>query len=151
RRSTFALLALLLVAAACAPDKEPPPGPPPPPPLGFPCSSSPGTPAPGNDPLRTGWYPDEPGLHPSDTGCAFGEMWSNQVDGQVYAQPVVDEGAGPSGQNVLVVATERNKIYGFNSVSGQKLWDGPSNLGPPWNPNDLNPPCTDLAPWVGIT
>jgi len=138
-----ALLALVGVAVACAPPKPPPP----PPPLGFPCSGSPGSPVSGNDPLRTGWYPDQPGLNPSAGGeCGFGEQWSAGVDGQVYAAPVVDPGVGPNG--TLVVATETNHVYGLDPVTGQEVWHR-SDLGVPWNPNDLG--CPDLTPWVGIT
>jgi hypothetical protein len=138
-----ALLALVGVAAACAPPKDPPP----PPALGFPCSSSPGSPASGNDPLRTGWYPDQPGLNPSAGGqCTFGQQWSTGVDGQVYAAPLVDPGAGANG--TVLVATESNHVYGLNAETGQAAWHR-SDLGVPWNPADLS--CNDLIPSVGIT
>jgi len=138
-----ALLALVGVAAACAPPKDPPP----PPALGFPCSSSPGSPASGNDPLRTGWYPDQPGLNPSAGGqCTFGEQWSTGVDGQVYAAPLVDPGAGANG--TVLVATETNHVYGLDADTGQQIWHR-TDLGVPWNPADLS--CNDLIPSVGIT
>jgi hypothetical protein len=145
RRGVLALLAVLAlasVAAACVP-----PPPPPPPDLSFPCSASPGSPVSGNDPLRTGWYPDQPGLDPSaGGGCGFGEQWSTGVDGQVYAAPVVDPGAGAHG--TLLVATETNHVYGLDAQTGQQVWHR-SDLGVPWNPADLS--CADLTPWVGIT
>jgi hypothetical protein len=145
KRSAFAVLAVAALAAACAPVKPPPP--PPLPPLDMPCSASSGSPVAGNDPLRSGWYPDQPGLNPSAGGqCAFGEQWSAPVDGQVYAQPVVDPGAGPNG--TLVVATETNHVYGFDAVTGQQLW-ARNYLGPPWDPNELA--CQDLSPSVGTT
>ena len=101
----------------------------------------------GNDPLRSGWYPDQPGLNPSAGGqCAFGEQWSTAVDGQVYAAPLVDAGAGANG--TLLVATETNHVYGFDAVTGQQLWHR-TDLGVPWNPADLS--CADLTPWIGIT
>ena len=138
----FAVLALASVAAACVP-----PPPPPPPDLSFPCSASPGSPVSGNDPLRTGWYPDQPGLDPSaGGGCGFGEQWSRQVDGQVYSPPQVDPGVGANG--TLLVATETNHVYGLDAVTGQPLWQR-SDLGVPWNPADLS--CGDLTPSVGIT
>lgn len=145
RRSVLALLAVLALAtlaAACVP-----PPPPPPPDLSFPCSASPGSPVSGNDPLRTGWYPDQPGLNPSaGGGCGFGEQWSTGVDGQVYAAPVVDPGAGAHG--TLLVATETNHVYGLDAETGSPVWQR-SDLGVPWNPADLS--CGDLTPWVGIT
>jgi hypothetical protein len=97
--------------------------------------------------LRTGWYPDQPGLNPSAGGdCSFGELWSSAVDGQVYAQPLVDPGATPNG--TLLVATETNNIYGFDAVTGQELWHR-DDLGAPWSSGDLG--CTDLFPAVGVT
>jgi len=147
RRSGLAVAALLgltAVAAACAPPKEPPP---PPPALGFPCSASPGSPVSGNEPLQTGWYPNQPGLNPSvGGGCGFGEQWSAPVDGQVYARPLVDPGVGPNG--TLVVATETNQVYGLNAATGQQVWHR-TDLGVPWNAADLG--CGDLTPSVGIT
>jgi hypothetical protein len=143
RRGVLALVAIVGLAAACVP-----PPPPPPPPLGFPCSAPAGSPVAGNDPLRSGWYPDQPGLNPSAGGqCAFGELWASQVDGQVYAAPLVEPDVGPNG--TLLVATETNNIYGFDAVTGQQLWT--RNLGPAWNPADLDPNCLDLVPSVGIT
>ena len=142
-RGVFALLAVAGLAAACVP-----PPPPPPPPLGFPCSTPAGSAVSGNDPLRSGWYPDQPGLNPSAGGeCGFGEVWSKSVNGQVYAAPLVDAGAGPNG--TLLVTTETNDIYGFDAVTGQQLWT--RKLGPAWNPADLDPGCTDLVPSVGVT
>jgi hypothetical protein len=71
----------------------------------------------GNDPLRTGWYPDQPGLNPSaGGGCGFGEQWSTGVDGQVYAAPLVDPGAGANG--TVLVATETNHVYGLDAETG---------------------------------
>jgi len=148
RRSGFVLAAFLAsaaIAAACAPTKDPPS--PPPPPLAFPCSSSSGSPVSGNEPLQTGWYPNQPGLNPSaGGGCGFDEQWSLPVDGQVYARPRVDPKVGVNG--TLLVATETNHVYGFDAATGQQLWHR-TDLGVPWNPADVG--CGDLTPWVGIT
>lgn len=145
KRSGLALAALLTlaaVAAACAPPKEPPP----PPPLGMPCTSAPGSSVSGNDPLRTGWYPDQPGLNPSVGGeCAFGQLWSAPVDGQQYAQPLVDPGT-----NTVIVSTETNHLYGFDATTGAPKWVR-NDLGQPFNPNDLPGGCGDLTPSIGIT
>jgi hypothetical protein len=145
------LLAIAGLAAACVP---PPPPPPPLPPVPVPCSSAPGSAVSGNDPLRTGWYPDQPGLNPSAGGqCAFGEQWAAPVNGQVYAPPLVDPGANaPDG--TLLVATETNDVYGFDAVDGHLIWS--RNFGTPWDPSTINGPdgsqgCADLSPSVGIT
>jgi hypothetical protein len=93
--------------------------------------------------LRTGWYPNESSLTPDlVSGGTFGELWSAPVEGQVYAQPLLDDGT-------LLVATEENKVYGLDPLTGALRWPKALNLGEPWNPNDIS--CGDLAPWIGVT
>jgi len=107
------------------------------------CTAAAGSSVPGNDPLRSGWYPDQPGLAPvSSGGCAFGQLFAAPVNGQVYAQPVVDVGT-----NTLLVATEANWIYGLDPATGAQKWA--RNLGVSWNASDLG--CQDLTPTVGVT
>ena len=73
--------------------------------------------------MRTGWYPDQPGLNPSaGGGCAFGQLWSGPVNGQVYAAPLVEQDVGANG--TLFVATETNDIYGFDAVTGWGVPNG---------------------------
>jgi hypothetical protein len=93
------------------------------------------------DPLRTGWYPDQPGLSPELVGSAtFGRMFSTQVKGQVYAQPLLSDAT-------LLVVTESNDIYGLDPESGQVRWT--RNVGVPFNAADVR--CGDLAPTIGVT
>ncbi len=93
------------------------------------------------DNLRTGWYPNEPSITPELlSGGTFGRLWSTPVTGQVYAQPLLDDGT-------LFVATEENNLYGLNGATGAQQWT--KNLGTPWNPGELG--CGDLAPKVGVT
>ncbi|HEV3034607.1 MAG TPA: choice-of-anchor D domain-containing protein, partial [Solirubrobacteraceae bacterium] len=93
------------------------------------------------DNLRTGWYPNEPSITPELlSGGTFGRLWSTPVEGQVYAQPLLDNGT-------LFVATEKNNLYGLNPATGAQQWS--KNLGEPWNPGELE--CADLAPKVGVT
>lgn len=95
------------------------------------------------DDLRTGWYPDEPSITPGlVSGGTFGQLWSTPVEGQVYAQPLLDDGT-------LLVATETNKVYGLDPTTGALQWSQPLNLGTPWNPNDIG--CGDLTPSIGVT
>jgi HYDIN/CFA65/VesB-like, Ig-like domain/PQQ-like domain len=95
------------------------------------------------DDLRTGWYPTEPALTPQlVSGGTFGQMWSTPVEGQVYAQPLLDE-------NTLLVATENNKVYGLNPATGAMRWPKPLDLGTPWNAGDIG--CGDLWPTIGVT
>ena len=93
------------------------------------------------DNLRTGWDPDEPGLSPAALrGGDFGRVFSRRVRGQVYAQPLI---VG----NTVIVATERDWVYGLNAATGRVKWS--DHLGTPWSAATTN--CTDLVPTVGIT
>ncbi len=95
----------------------------------------------GNDPMRTGWYPNQATLTPSLVSSGtFGQQFSTPVNGQIYAQPLVWNGT-------LLIATETNWIYGLDAISGAILWS--RNLGTPFNAADLA--CGDLTPSVGIT
>jgi hypothetical protein len=95
------------------------------------------------DDLRTGWFPNEPGLTPQlVSGGSFGQLWSASVDGQVYAQPLLS----PTG--TLVVATENDSVYGLDPATGVQQWA--ASLAPtPWNPADIG--CGDIAPSIGTT
>ena len=90
---------------------------------------------------RTALYSDQAGLTPQlVSGGTFGQMFESPVDGQVYAQPVI-------ANDTVLVATEKNNIYGINALTGARSWS--RNVGVPWNPNDVG--CADLLPWYGIT
>src|ERR1700737_506725 len=96
-----------------------------------------------HDDLRDGWYPEQPSLTPQlVSGGTFGQLWSTNVDGQVYAQPLLANGS-------LLIATENNKVYALDPATGSPRWSSPLDLGTPWNPADLN--CTDLTPHIGVT
>ncbi len=89
----------------------------------------------------TGWYPDQSDLSSVVVpGGTFGQLFSAPVDGQVYAQPLVADGT-------LLVATENDKAYGFDPVSGAQRWS--VDLGTPFNASDVA--CNDLVPTVGVT
>ncbi|MDO8210900.1 choice-of-anchor D domain-containing protein [Conexibacter sp. CPCC 206217] len=94
------------------------------------------------DALRTGWYPNQPGLAPATVSSSqFGRLFKVPVDGQVYAQPLVF-------QNTLLIATEDNNVYGLDPATGAQRWT-PRNYGVPFNADDVG--CADLSPHVGIT
>jgi hypothetical protein len=96
----------------------------------------------GND-LRDGWYPDQPRLAPDLVGGGtFGKLWSADVDGQVYAQPLV------SGGHVLV-ATQRNQVSSFDAETGTTTWSRTLPHPTPFNPADVS--CSDLVPDIGVT
>jgi hypothetical protein len=95
----------------------------------------------GGDELRTGWYPESSSISPQlVSGGSFGQMWSAGVEGSVYAQPLLADGT-------LLVATERNKVYGLDPSTGAQKWS--KSLGTPWNPADVG--CADLTPTIGVT
>jgi hypothetical protein len=93
------------------------------------------------DDLRDGWYPNQPALSPDAVAdSTFGQLWDAPVDGQVYAQPLV---TGTS----VIVATERNKVYSFDSETGATKWS--RDLGPSYPANLIG--CGDLNPDLGVT
>ena len=96
------------------------------------------------DALRTGWYRDQPQLSPGQvTGGTFGRLFDAEIDGQVYAQPLVAGGT-------LLVATEENKVYGLDPVTGARRWT--RDLGTPFDPGHVGDfGCGDIYPHVGVT
>ena len=93
------------------------------------------------DNARDGWYPDEPNLSPASiTSGDFGQLFSTQLNGAVYGQPLLDDG-------VLVVTTEADWTYGLDPVSGAILWS--RNVGTAFNEGSQEG-CGDLS-LSGIT
>ncbi|MEO8749932.1 MAG: ricin-type beta-trefoil lectin domain protein [Allobranchiibius sp.] len=93
------------------------------------------------DTLRTGWDPSEAGLSPANASSPyFGKLFSTQLNGQIYAQPILANG-------VLLVVTENNWIYGLDPVTGAIRWQ--RNVGPAWPASAIG--CTDLVPNLGVT
>jgi outer membrane protein assembly factor BamB len=103
--------------------------------------------------LRTAWDAHEPALTPAHVASAsVGQLFvtrlpkvaGNRLSGpqtqQVEAQPLVADG-------YLVIATEENRVYGLNPVTGTVRWS--HDLGPSWPVSTIG--CTDLVPDVGVT
>lgn len=81
----------------------------------------------GNSTFRTGEYVSST-LQPSAVRFgAFGQIGTYQVDGWVYAQPLIQEGVviGGVSKNVLFIATNNNSLYAFDASS--------STLPPIWH------------------
>ena len=111
-----------------------------------------------NDNTRQGANLSESILTPENVNQnSFGKLFSYDVDGYVYAQPLYVSGLNIPDQgahNVVFVATEHNSVYAFDADSnaganGGLLWQ--VNLGtsvPSANPNF---PFAAIKPEVGIT
>jgi len=114
-----------------------------------------------NNPARTGAVLDEKILSPSTLrNQGFGKLFAFEVDGQIYAQPLVVTGLevpGRGARNVVYVATMRNMVYAFDA-------DGP-DVAPLWKtylgapmaydriPKDAGAQLGqyNIRPFIGIT
>ena len=116
-----------------------------------------------NDNARTGQNLNETLLTPSNVNASqFGKLFTNAVDGQVYAQPLYLANVRIPGQgihNVVYVATEHDGLYAFDADSNQA-----PNATPLWYRSFLNPAagvtsypsseafgCGQITPELGIS
>ena len=113
---------------------------------------------------RTGQNLNETILTPSNVNpTQFGKLFSQAVDGYVYAEPLYLPNVTIGGQthNVVFVATENDSVYAFDADS-----NGSSNANPLWfasmlttahgaasgaTPPSSNVIGTDIIPELGIT
>lgn len=124
---------------------------------------------------RTGLNDGETRLTPANVSSAkgFGKLFSQQVDGQIYAQPLYVANLSIKGRgthNVVFVATQGASVYAFDADSGQganaqPLWrasllDAAHGAAPGATPvpiTDLGvnaqgqAMCNDIAPQLGVT
>lgn len=103
------------------------------------------------DLLRTGWNQSENDLTPTTVGSStFGKLTTLDVDGNVFAQPLLVSGfTMPDGttHDVLVVATGHDSVYAFDAQTYALLWQ--VSLGKPQSSGDVG--CSDVVPEYGIS
>ncbi len=102
------------------------------------------------DSARTGANLKEKVLTTSNVnGATFGKLFTRNLDGQVYAQPLYV--GGVNGKNVVYVATEHNSVYAFDAddmrPTAPPLWQ--KSFGPSVPAQDTG--CGLLTPEIGIT
>ena len=118
-----------------------------------------------NDDARSGVNSAESLLTPANVNVTgFGKLFSYEVDGYLYAQPLVMSAVGVPGRglhNVVFVATEHDSVYAFDADD-----NGGDNAAPLWHrgfledapegvvvtpvPSD-DVDSDDLSPEIGIT
>ena len=116
-----------------------------------------------NDIGRTGQNLNETILNTANVNATlFGRLFTQKVDGQVYAQPLYLTGITVSGavHNVIFVATQHDSVYAFDADSNTG-----TNAAPLWQASMLTaahgaaagattipwPSGSDITPEVGIT
>ena len=107
-----------------------------------------------NDNSRTGANLKETALTAKNVDVTrFGKLFTRDVDGEVYAQPlyVPNLMIGRVKHNVVFVATMNNSIYAFDGddpAQSAPLWS--KNYGPPINAWEVQCCCNDISTKIGI-
>ena len=112
-----------------------------------------------NDNTRSGWNDTETALTTTNVNVRqFGEVFTLQVDDQLYAQPLVvgHVSIGGGFHNVVYVATVNNTLYAFDGDDGTLYWQKSftaPGMRPPKN-SDMTGACggsyQDFSGNIGI-
>ena len=106
-----------------------------------------------NDIERTGQNLTEQILTPTNVKSSFGQLFHDNVDGLVDAQPLIKTNVSIPGQgthNVVYVVTENDTVYAFDAdTAGPPLWHV-SVLGTNETASD-DRGCSQVTPQIGIT
>ncbi len=100
----------------------------------------------GFDNSRSGTNLNETILTPANVNSSqFGKLFTVNLDGEVYAQPLYLSALAIGGgvHNVVYVATMNNTVYALDADNGQQLWS--QNFGPGINSSEL--PGLNVAPY----
>lgn len=102
-----------------------------------------------NDLARTGANTSETILSPANVTNSFGKLFTDNVDGQVYAQPLYVQNLSIGGgiHNVVFVCTESNSVYALDADTVSNIY-WRDKLGVPF---PAPSGCGDLTPVIGIT
>jgi len=109
-----------------------------------------------NDQARDGWNQNETLLTTSNVNSTnFGKLFSNAVDGQVYAQPLYmpNVSIGGGTHNVVYVVTENDSAYAFDADSaGVTYWHDSFIGGVTMTVAQADVGnCSQITPQIGIT
>src|SRR3954471_3531648 len=74
-----------------------------------------------NDAARSGVYVDAALTREAVRHLRRDPGFNAPVQGSVYAQPLYWDG-GEGGQDLLIVATQRNEVVAFDPISGARVW-----------------------------
>src|SRR5437773_10355738 len=97
-----------------------------------------------NNLSRDGLYIDAAFTPGAAAGLTRDLNFNGTISGNVYAQPLYNEG-GPS-EPMIVAVTESNNVYALNATTGTEIWQR-TDLGPPVTSGR---PCGNINP-AGIT
>src|SRR5207245_7958671 len=115
------------------------------------------------DKARTGWNPSEISLNSANVNAQqFGKLFEREVDGDIYAQPLIRRAVhvpGAGVRDVVYIATANNSVYAYDAEwpsASKPYWHvGQEVFGPPVSRSevtDLNPPDSyhNFASTIGI-